>query len=87
MLLKKQFDKLAMQVIKNTEEIKEKMVTKGEFNQFKQEMLTGQDKVMNILERLDQKRIFTHDWVRRIEEDVNKNKGEIKRIKKQLAID
>jgi len=50
---KEQLSKVATQVVKNSEEIK-KMVTKTEFNKFRQEMLTGRDKMMTIHQRLDQ---------------------------------
>ena len=78
-------DRVAIQVVKNSEAIN-KMVTKEEFNQFRHDVLSGQDKMMTILTRLDQERIFTTEWIRRIEGDVERNKGEIKRIKERLAI-
>ena len=81
----RKLDKLLIQVIKNSEVINE-MVTKEEFNQFRHDVLSGQDKMMTILTRLDQERIFTTEWIRRIEGDVERNKGEIKRIKERLAI-
>ena len=43
------------------------------------EYLKGQDEIMTILRRLDQERIFTAEWIRRIENDVDK-------VKKQLNI-
>ncbi len=43
------------------------------------EMRTVMDKAMTILERLDQERIFTQEWVKRIENDVD-------RIKKHLHL-
>ena len=54
----RKLDKLLIQVIKNSEVINE-MVTKEEFNQFRHDVLSGQDKMMTILTRLDQERIFT----------------------------
>jgi hypothetical protein len=53
-------------------EIKQKFVTRDEF-------LSLMDKHMAILQRLDQERIFTTEWVRRIEADVT-------RIKEHLHI-
>lgn len=49
-----------------------KMVTRDEFN-------TTMDEVLTIVRRLDQERIFTLEWVRRIEADVE-------RVKKHLHL-
>ena len=38
------------------------------------EMTTRMDEVVTILKRLDEKRIFTIEWVRRIETDVERMK-------------
>ncbi len=54
------------------EEKMDQMVTKDEFN-------AKMDKVLTILGRLDQERIFTQEWIHRIEADVEK-------IKRQLHI-
>ena len=81
----KAIDRVGIQVIKNSEAI-DKMVTKDEFNEFREEMLSGQDKMMTILQRLDQERVFTVQWIERIETDVDRNKNEIKGIKLKLAI-
>ena len=81
----RKIDRIIIQVIKNSEAIN-KMVTKEEFNQFRRDVLSGQDEMMTILTRLDQERIFTTEWIRRIEGDVKKNKGEIEMIKVKLAI-
>ncbi|MCD6220407.1 hypothetical protein J7K43_08510 [Candidatus Calescamantes bacterium] len=80
----KRIDKVAIQVVKNSEAIN-RMVTKEEFSEFKEEVLLGQDRIITILERLDQERIFTAEWIRRVEADVEKNKREIEKIKKKLA--
>jgi uncharacterized protein YjgD (DUF1641 family) len=80
----KQLENVTIQVVKNSEEIK-KMVTKQEFSEFRQEILTGQEKMMTILTRLDQERVFTIEWIKRIEKAVEKNKNEIERIKLKLS--
>ena len=80
----KRIDKVALQVVRNSEAIN-RMVTKEEFSEFKEEVLLGQDRIITILERLDQERIFTAEWIRRVEADVEKNKREIEKIKKKLA--
>ena len=41
-----------------------KFVTKDEFH-------TRLDEVVTILKRLDQERVFTVEWIRRVESDVN----------------
>ncbi|MFH1246089.1 MAG: hypothetical protein V1662_06365, partial [Candidatus Omnitrophota bacterium] len=57
----------------NTEAIKE-LVTKKEFTEFKDENFNKLDKMITILQRLDQERIFTIERVRHLEEDVSKIK-------------
>lgn len=47
-------------------------VTKDEFH-------SRMDEVVTILRRLDQERVFTTEWIRRIESDVD-------RVKKQLKL-
>ena len=49
-----------------------KMLTRKEFN-------TTMDEVLTIVRRLDQERVFTMEWVRRIEADVD-------RVKKHLHL-
>lgn len=44
------------------------------------------DEAMTILKRLDQERIFTSEWVKRIEKEVEQHSKEIFRIKQQLKI-
>jgi len=64
----------------------DQMVTKKEFQNFRNEVLTAQDEMIGILRRLDQERIFTTEWVKRIEGEVEKQKNEIARIKQTLKI-
>jgi len=45
----------------------DKMVTRDEFN-------TSMDEVLIIVRRLDQERVFTLEWVRRIESDLERVK-------------
>lgn len=78
-------DKLAILAIENREEIK-KMVTKEEFDKKFRQSLDGQDKMIDILQRLDQERIFTIEWIKRIETDIERNKEEIGKIKLHLKI-
>ena len=76
--LEKTVDKIGFEVTKHTEAIKG-LVAKEEFVEFKNENFTRLDNMTTILQRLDQKRIFTIERVRHIEEKVNK-------IKTPLAI-
>jgi hypothetical protein len=78
--LDEKIDRVILQVIKNSEAIN-KMVTRDEFNEFRNEVLSGQDKMMTILIRLDQERIFTNEWIRRIEAQGEQNKRDIERLK------
>ncbi|MFH0828946.1 MAG: hypothetical protein V1907_02085 [Candidatus Kerfeldbacteria bacterium] len=48
-----------------------KFVTKDEFH-------TRMDEVVTILKRLDQERVFTIEWIRRIESDVSMVKKHLK---------
>ena len=45
-------DKIIQKLIEHDKKLDE-IVTKGEFKQYKEEMLSGQDKMLQILERLD----------------------------------
>ena len=54
-------------------------------NRFK-ENTEANEKMTTILKRLDQERIFTAEWVRRIEGQVEKNKAEIIKMKRSLKI-
>lgn len=54
------------------------VVAKDDFNSFKKEYFNGQDQVMVILKKLDQERVFTIEWVRRIETDVARIKEVLK---------
>jgi len=81
----KKIDNLTVQVVKNSEQIS-KMLTREEFKEYFDQIMRGQDKLMTILTRMDKERVATTEWIRRIEGDVDKNKGEIERIKGRLKI-
>jgi chromosome segregation ATPase len=51
------------------------------------ELLRGQDEMIGIFTRLDEERVATTAWIKRVEGDVETNKGEIKRIKTKLTMD
>lgn len=78
-------DKIILKLAEHDKRFDE-LVTKGEFQEFKRQVLTGQDEMMAILRRLDQERIFTVAWVRRIEKEVEEHRAEIRKIKDALKI-
>lgn len=69
-----------------TKEDLKKFVTKDEFKSFKNENLNRLDEILTILKRLDQERIFTTEWVKRIESEVETHRQEIAKIKEFLKI-
>lgn len=62
--------------------IKKNMATREELGEIK----TSLDKVLEISIRLDQERVATYQWIKRIETDVERQKIEIKRIKLKLKV-
>lgn len=72
-ILDKRVGKIAVEVVKHTEAIKS-LVTKEEFAEFKDESFTRFDKMLTILDRLDQERVFTVERIRHLEEEVDKIK-------------
>lgn len=79
------FDIFSKKLLEHDERFDE-MVTKDEFNEFRRETFAVQDQMITILKRLDQERIFTAEWVKRIEADVEKSKQDIIRMKQVLKI-
>ncbi len=61
-------------------------ITLSEHDEKLTNIATVLDGAMTILQRLDQERIFTIEWVRRIEKEVDSHREEINRIKLQLKI-
>lgn len=74
--LEKTVDKIALEVVKHTEAIKN-LVTRDEFDKKMDRVLDGQDKMTVILQRLDQERIFTIERIRHLEEEVDKIKAHL----------
>lgn len=52
-------------------------VIENRFDEAMRRIDTRFDEVVTFLKRLDQERIFTIEWVRRIESDVNRIKGHL----------
>lgn len=67
---------------KQLEFIGENMARREEMGEIK----TSLDKVLEIATRLDEKRLATYQWVKRIEKEVEKQKEEIKKIKFRLKV-
>lgn len=85
----KRFDTIAKTLINHDnrlEIIEETMVTKKEFGDFRNETTDKMDEMITILKRLDQERIFTHEWVKRLEDDVKRNTKDIVKLKQVLKI-
>jgi chromosome segregation ATPase len=83
--LKKQTSRIGVEVIKHTEAI-EQLPTRSELDNRFNNLTSYQDKMMSIMERLDQERLFTFEAVKRLEVDVERNNKEIKRIKEILKV-
>lgn len=64
----------------------EDKVSNDKFDRFRDEVLAGQDKMITILQRLDEERIFTNKWIGEIEEKVEANKMEIDKMKLRLKV-
>lgn len=62
------------------DEFDKKFVTKEEFHGRMDDMMTKMDGMAVILQRLDQERLFTVEWIRRIESDVSMVKKHLKLV-------
>jgi len=90
-------DRIALQVIENREQMAIKDEVDKRFdtvdkrfdvvNERFDELLRGQDEMIGIFTRVDEERVATTAWIRRIEGNVETNKREIKRIKTKLSMD
>jgi len=69
--VERSIDILASQVAENTVRL-DNMVTREEFKHEVSKLVDGQDKMITILQRLDQERIFTNQRLKRVEEVVFK---------------
>lgn len=81
----KRSDKIIKKLVEHDDRL-DQMLTKKEFNEFKDQFFSGQDKMMVILQRLDQERIFTQEWIRRIEKEVENHTKELSKVKQILKI-
>ena len=86
----KKLDRIAFQVVENREQMAIKNEVDKRFdvvNERFDELLRGQDEMIGILTRVDEERVATTAWIKRVEGDVETNKSEIKGIKAKLAMD
>ncbi|MFH1856508.1 MAG: hypothetical protein ABH836_04685 [Candidatus Omnitrophota bacterium] len=77
--LEKTLEEIAVEVVKHTEVFGKMADDVSKLKQTTSELMNGQDKMLTILQRLDQERIFTIERVKRLEEEVQK-------IKTHLAV-
>lgn len=59
---------------------------RGEFRHSFDAVLTRLDEISVVVNRMDQERVFTFEYVKRLAADVNKNHRDIDRIKDILRI-
>ena len=78
-------DKEILKLIATKEDLKD-LVTRREFAEFKDENLTRLDKMMTILRRLDEERLFTFEMVKRIEGEIERQRKEINKIREILKV-
>lgn len=78
-------DKIIQKLLEHDERF-DRLLTKDVFNTFKDQYTSDRDEMMVILKRLDQERIFTIEWVKRIEKTVEEQQKEIDHIKQVLKI-
>lgn len=64
-------DKIIEKLIHLNEKM-DNLVTKEEFSKFRNEITNGQDKMITILQRLDEERVHTNKWIEGIEEKADK---------------
>ena len=81
----KRLDKISNKLIEHDNRlnnIEENMATKKDLNR----VINTLDEVLNITRRLDQERVFTQEWIRRIEREVTQNTRDIAKTKRILKI-
>ncbi|OGH69019.1 MAG: hypothetical protein A2754_00980 [Candidatus Magasanikbacteria bacterium RIFCSPHIGHO2_01_FULL_47_8] len=78
-------DKIIQKLLEQDDKLAS-IVTKEEFQQTRNEILSGQDTMITILKRLDEERIFANKWIKDIETKVARQEEEIRKIKLQLNL-
>lgn len=62
------------------------LVLRDEFRQTQDVILTRLDEIVTTVRRLDQERVFTFEYIKRVEAEVDKNRKDIDHIKDILKI-
>lgn len=70
-------EKFIVQKLLEHDDKLDQMVTKSDFAEFKDKMLTGMDRLASAVERLDGERLFQIHRLDRHEEDIDKIKTKI----------
>lgn len=78
-------DKVYQKLLEHDDKLSQ-MLTKNEFREFKDDVLSILDNMSGTLERLDQERIFTNEWIKRTEKQIEQNTQDILQIKKVLKL-
>lgn len=78
-------DKIILKLLEHDERL-ERIEGKVDSMITRKEYLQGYDEMITILRRLDQERIFTIEWVRRMEKEVEEHRRAINKIKQTLKI-
>lgn len=78
-------DKIIQKLLEHDEKVAQ-LLTREDFDAFKNDIMNGQDQMIKILTRLDDERIFTIEWVKKIEKEVEEHKEEIQKIKLRLKV-
>jgi len=77
--------RISGQVVENRDLIR-RMITREEFKAYFDEIISAIDGLAAKFTRLDEERVVTNARFSRLEADVEKNKGEIAKIKSKLAM-
>ena len=78
--------RISIQVVENSEQIKQLIVTSEEFKGYFHDIIGALDGLAAKFAGLDQERVATNARLDRVEKDVEKNKAEIGKIKAKLGM-
>lgn len=85
--VEKRVDKIDIELVQIKSkmfDVEKGMVTKEEYRKDQGRLMTVLDRHTKILEKLDQERIFTIEWIRGIEHKVNNHEKEIGKLKMKV---
>lgn len=77
------FDRIITKLIEHDEKF-EHMVTKKEFSEFQEKVMTQFDEQLVILKRLDEERYATIEWLKRLDQEVEDHRKKIDNHAHQL---